>query len=479
MHSLNPAVDKSIGLKRYPAEGKLHRIQSHGKSLGYDPNSMEVFELDDADEPAVSFDGPNFPLFVKQFPLQLCLNLCHDCNLACRYCFVRHQAVTKELKYMTPLILRKALDHFFDGLPKLNNRNKLKVGISFFGGEPTLPSSWELLKDGVSYAKSLAELRNVHVTFHLTTNGTLLSEEKIEYLQQHGFSMIVSLDGPEDVHNRNRPARREAFNSWQATMMSLSTLARFPVLARRTTLRGTFGIDDVQLVSRLEFLNSLVSQGMAGSVSVEPLNLSETSCHNIGEKQMIIDTSDEHREIINQEYYEASEWFLARRKSGCSPSFFHYEASMKRLARRIPQPSECGAAWGFYTVNPLGDIYPCHREGVGAIGSLEFGISEQLREPWKDNRWYCRTKCPSCPIRNFCGGGCRVVSHQITGDIHTSDGAMCMLKKVWLKECAWILSETSQEEWVNVRPRTFQGQSKEVGESKSCTRCDSSEKRAD
>jgi len=477
MQSLNPAVEKSPRLKRYPAENaRIHVLRTHGKRLAYDPNSMELFELEEWDtEPAASFDAPNFPYFVRPFPVQLCLNVCHDCNLGCRYCFVRHYSATKELKYMTPTVLQQAIDHYFNGIPQLGKRGRF--GISFFGGEPTLPKSWKLVKEGALYARSLAEMRQSYLNLHITTNGTCLDKEKLDFLSQQNFSMIISIDGPEDIHNKNRPARRDTFNSWESTMQALEKMLDYPGLAKRTTLRATFGADDVQLVSRLEFPNELVRKGMAGSVSVEPLNLSETSCHNIGEKQMIFGTSDEHRELVNRQYYEAAEWFVSRRKTSYNPRFFHFEATLRRLARRMPQPSECGAAWGFYAVNPSGDILPCHREGVDPIGSLAYGISEQAREEWKDNRWYCRTKCPSCWARNYCGGGCRVVSKQHTGDIHNSDPALCMFKKVWLKECAWILSETTQSDWINAEPRHAQAQTERAGE-QSCTRCDSSEKPA-
>ena len=73
-----------------------------------------------------------------------------------------------------------------------HSRDSGRIGISFYGGEPLL--AFDLIQDCVEYSKREAEGRRVD--FHFTTNGTLLTEEKLPFLVENQFSILISLDGP-------------------------------------------------------------------------------------------------------------------------------------------------------------------------------------------------------------------------------------------------------------------------------------------
>ena len=112
---------------------------------------------------------------------------------------------------------------------------KQPVSVGFFGGEPLL--NWNLITGVTAYVKDLTAKRGVDRTLHITTKRPA-DDERIRFLDENGFSLIVSLDGPEEIHNRiARP--RSTLNSQQATV---ANLRKFKVrgLARRTTLRSTF-----------------------------------------------------------------------------------------------------------------------------------------------------------------------------------------------------------------------------------------------
>ena len=142
--------------------------------------------------------------FIASHRRLLTLELTHHCNLACKYCaFGEHydqgRAVTPEsLSFDTA---KQAVMQFLSHKPK-------EAGIGFYGGEPLL--EFDLIKRVVLYAESLARDEDMKLTFSVTTNGTLLTDERIHFLARHKFSVMVSLDGDKESHDRYRVFRSRA-----------------------------------------------------------------------------------------------------------------------------------------------------------------------------------------------------------------------------------------------------------------------------
>ena len=66
------------------------------------------------------------------------------------------------------------------------------VSISFYGGEPLL--QFPLVQRVIQYSK--ARFVGKKLTFNMTTNGTLLTDDIIRYLAEHEVSLMISIDGP-------------------------------------------------------------------------------------------------------------------------------------------------------------------------------------------------------------------------------------------------------------------------------------------
>ena len=104
----------------------------------------------------------------------------HECNLRCRYCFVR-----KEPRRMT-LDTAKAAAGF---LLENARRAGVRPEINFFGGEPMLMYD-SVIKPLVEWVHD--ELGE-NMRFSITTNGTLLTPERIGFMKRHGFSLLLFL----------------------------------------------------------------------------------------------------------------------------------------------------------------------------------------------------------------------------------------------------------------------------------------------
>jgi len=93
----------------------------------------------------------------------------------------------------------KTAERVIDFFIKRTKDNK-RIAISFFGGEPLL--SFELIKHCVSYIE--AEYYGNKIDYSITTNGTLLDDNSIKFFAEKGFQILISLDGPKEIHDKRR-----------------------------------------------------------------------------------------------------------------------------------------------------------------------------------------------------------------------------------------------------------------------------------
>ncbi len=121
--------------------------------------------------------------------LLLELQLTSQCQLNCLYC---------ELERNNPDMSREVL---YKGIFLAFQSEKNHIKIQFFGGEPLL--RFDLVREGVDYAKELAKKTNKKVEFCISTNGLLLDKEKIDFIKDHKFHIIYSLDGGREIHLKN------------------------------------------------------------------------------------------------------------------------------------------------------------------------------------------------------------------------------------------------------------------------------------
>ncbi|MCL2153504.1 MAG: Cys-rich peptide radical SAM maturase CcpM [Oscillospiraceae bacterium] len=129
---------------------------------------------------------------------QLTLQVTQQCNLRCGYCAysgIYQGQRTHSNKRMSLETAFKAIDFFLE-----RNGELSEVVIGFYGGEPLL--EFELIKECVDYAKSMVEGKRIR--FNMTTNGTLLSDDVVDYLSENDFDLSISLDGSKTEHDTNR-----------------------------------------------------------------------------------------------------------------------------------------------------------------------------------------------------------------------------------------------------------------------------------
>jgi len=138
-------------------------------------------------------------IFLTRKLNSMTLQLTQDCNLRCKYCIYSESDSERQRshsrKSMTWEIAKKSLDYLWE-----HSVDSKRINIGFYGGEPTL--EFALMQQAVEY--SLAIFAGKELGFTMTTNATMLSDEMIQFLVKHNFNIMVSIDGPKEINDKNR-----------------------------------------------------------------------------------------------------------------------------------------------------------------------------------------------------------------------------------------------------------------------------------
>ena len=129
------------------------------------------------------------------------------CDYTCQYCQVSRQTDDKNAFDMSEETAEKALELVF-------NSPSPAIKIEFQGGEPLL--NFSLIQYIVANANEKKKVHNRDLQFVITTNLSLLTDEILDFCLKYNICLSTSLDGPEQLHNANRP--RPGQNGYQLTI---------------------------------------------------------------------------------------------------------------------------------------------------------------------------------------------------------------------------------------------------------------------
>jgi organic radical activating enzyme len=145
----------------------------------------------------VALSRPVFPANYDFMPHEVTLFATSRCNLRCRYCYAE---AGKKSEDMSTEIAKAAIDLVANhagrmGLPQF--------AVGFHGGgEPTV--AWNFITGATEYAREMAERKGLEVEIFAASNG-MFNDQQRDFILKHFTSLDISLDGPEDIQNHNRP----------------------------------------------------------------------------------------------------------------------------------------------------------------------------------------------------------------------------------------------------------------------------------
>lgn len=356
---------------------------------------------------------------VKSPVKSMCLNVAHDCNLYCEYCFAQQGDFGGGRCIMSPETGRKAIDFLI-----ANSANRENIELDFFGGEPLM--AWDTVVETVNYARSIEKQHGKNFRFTITTNGVLLDDEKIDYINREMVNCVLSLDG-----------RREVTDRIRKTLNGKSTydviVPKFQKLVEKRGdkdyyVRATF------TKYNLDFTDDVLHMRDLGfeQLSAEPVVTDPNAPFAITEADL---------PRVYSEYDRLCEVMANRTEKKFN--FFHFMVDINAGPCAIKRLRGCGCGNDYVAVDPRGDIYPCHQfVGIDKwkMGNLYDGtFDNEIKSYFASTHVYSKESCRGCWAKFFCSGGCNANGYLYEGDVRTPHKMSCALMKKRL-ECALALA---------------------------------------
>ncbi|NPA76882.1 MAG: radical SAM protein [Candidatus Diapherotrites archaeon] len=323
-----------------------------------------------------------------------------SCNLACRYCYEKDRRFGENDEKF-----RKTVSVLLETLRK-NVENPF---IVLFGGEPLTR------KDRILWVvREIKRHFKNRATVSIITNGTLITDELLAALPSIGIpiNFVVSLDGPEDIHNRNRKYANGS-GSYADTIRGIEILRRWVQRGAKIgiNIRATITKNTIKDFPRI--LAHLLDLGIPFSTVIDAYTYDEESDAALRER------TDEIIEVC-------------AKRSDKLPLWKEYLKFVTSYGIKIPERA-CGIGYE-PAVLENGEIWPCHRvyehhkvahigKSMGNILLEKFDTDVVKRYQEISNRKV--RKCRDCPILAFCRGGCPAIHELLGGGIDKPYNEYC------------------------------------------------------
>lgn len=357
----------------------------------------------------------------------LCLNVAHDCNLKCEYCFASQGDFKGERNLMSFEVGKKA----FDFLVKSSGK-RVNLEVDFFGGEPLM--NFESVKKLVDYGRSLEKKNNKKFRFTITTNGVLLDDDKIDYINENMVNVVLSIDGRKAVNDR---MRKTVNNNGSYDII----VKNFKKLVEKRGdkdyfARGTYTAYNLDFAEDVKHMRELGFE----KISVEPV---------VAKPEEKYALTKEHVEPLKKEYEKLAKMYVdAHGDKEKRFQFFHFNIELDGGPCIYKRSVGCGAGTEYIAVTPEGDYYPCHQfvgEKDFIIGNVNEGITnEAVIDKFRTVSVNDKPKCKECWAKYYCSGGCHANAYNFNKDFKEPYEVGCELEKKRI-ECSIMIKAKLQE----------------------------------
>jgi uncharacterized protein len=258
-------------------------------------------------------------------PRTCTLLLTTDCNLRCGYCYAN---AGKEKSYLDIVTAEKAIKLVTDNA--IRQRKNARV-VLHAGGEPT--RNWRVIVKSVKLARKIMSSHGLKASFSITTNG-VLPESRAIWLAKNIEYVLISLDGPADIQNAQRP-RADNGPSFQSVISTIETLQSF---GKKIHIRTTLVAENIHRFE--EIASFILSDLKADTLHVEPVSTTAGRCE-----------SNPHIQPPSQESFLAEFVRLSNDK--------RFSGKLINSHVSILRERFCGAAGKNFGITPKGDVSSC------------------------------------------------------------------------------------------------------------------------
>ena len=340
----------------------------------------------------------------------------YKCNFRCTYCFADHgNQYNNDVREFTEESLYEMLNFFF--YKAFPNAEQYRVDF-VSGGEPLL--GMNIIKKAIEYIEEYSKKNLKQVSVWLCTNGSLITEEIIEYFSFHNISIGISIDG------------RKAFND----------SVRFDYRGKGTYDQICNGINiirnNIKVSKKFKYIWGLCTATNSNCDFVDILrHMKELEFSNV-QIRLVRSESNYNTDKIIYEYNRLCNMLYKEFLVG-NISYFQmilndndqFGKVLKRIMLDHLLIRRCNAGINKITICPDGTIYPCD-----SLVGLEKFVLGNIKDHdivktfnFKNVTVDTISKCSDCDIRYLCGGDCYYNAYRKTGCQIIPDPEYCQIQR--------------------------------------------------
>ncbi|AEY67498.1 Cys-rich peptide radical SAM maturase CcpM [Clostridium sp. BNL1100] len=302
------------------------------------------------------------------------LQITRNCNLRCSYCAYsgKYFNRTHENKTMTFETAKKAIDFLIN-----HSTDTQHISLGFYGGEPLL--EFDLIKKCIEYAEEMAEGKNI--TFNMTTNGTLLTEEIVDYFVNHNLNLTISLDGNKEAHDKNRRFSANGKGTFDVIMKNIEIIKlKYPDYMKKIFINIVMDTEnDFGCINDFFFNSDILNDSIMNSTYISD--------------NYIKDSYKVEEDFIVKRQYETFKMYLSKIKRlneqnvskiiSIEYSILKVKMQqewniMKNLPDKAHPGGPCIAGANRLFIDVDGNMFPCERcsetSDVMKIGHVDYGF---------------------------------------------------------------------------------------------------------
>ncbi len=372
------------------------------------------------------------------------------CNQNCVYCQASSKGMDNKGVDMDMGTAKKTVDRIFETTSDF-------ITIEFQGGEPLV--NWDVVKFIVEYAREKEQKTGKEVHFSLVSNLSLLTEERLDFLAEKLVGICTSLDGPEEIHNRNRPYPHG--NGYQETIKWIKKYREKREEMRKkgkelTRINALVTLSKISLDYSEEIINEYLRLGFFG-IHLRPLSYLGYSSGNFRDKMgyPVEDFLDFWRKSLDYiiEINNLGHFFIERETQ------FRL---VKILAGEDPGytdlASPCGAGIGQMLYDYDGNVYTCDEgrmveDDIFKIGEVKKdSYEDMIKSDTSQAMITCslleNQPCRNCVYKPYCGI-CPVKNYNDYGTLwpQIKNTGWCKMQK---EQFGYIFSKIKDEKYRKV-----------------------------
>lgn len=340
--------------------------------------------------------------------VSLTLEVTEKCNLRCKYC-IYHPSHPDYREFghrnMTFNTAKKAIDFLFSH----SGKNK-EIYIGFYGGEPLL--NFDLIKKCVEYSKNKKD--NKKISYSMTTNATLINEKIANFLAEHDFDVLVSFDGPEEIHNENRVyinGKGSFDNAIRGTKLlvgAFNKLNKRPKVGFNIVTSGPDYVKKYNEIQKFFNENKWLPEAMPVTCSTVESSPQES--------KYVLPQSEDEKEIMSNsvlplkdwsanEKEKTQQWLFSDGVNNKDLLIIHNRLFLKEPAKEYGMNGCCVPGQRRVYVTIDGKFLPCEKVGSSPnIGDVDNGFNFDNIKKYYINDFIDEAKkyCKNCWAVNLC-----------------------------------------------------------------------------